>query len=124
MNPYWTVFFAEAIQPQLRDLAQVYRRCGYLSGDTDSLSGRALGRAVAQAMCNLSEDIGFPTRLSQVEGFTDAHVQRALSAARSPKLRMKLANMPIPLEPDQAPRCMGSVLEAAVEGDFDRIRTP
>jgi alcohol dehydrogenase class IV len=124
MNPYWTVFFAEAIQPQLRDLAQVYRRCGYLSGDTDSLSGRALGRAVAQAMCNLSEDIGFPTRLSQVEGFTDAHVQRALSAARSPKLRMKLANMPIPLEPDQVPRCMGSVLEAAVEGDFDRIRTP
>lgn len=124
MNPYWTVFFAEAIQPQLRDLAQVYRRCGYLSGDTDSLSGRALGRAVAQAMCNLSEDIGFPVRLSQVEGFTDAHVQRALSAARSPKLRMKLANMPIPLEPDQVPRCMGSVLEAAVEGDFDRIRTP
>jgi alcohol dehydrogenase len=124
MNPYWTVCFAEAIQPQLRDLARVYRRCGYLSDQTDGLAGRALGRAVAEGMLELSRDIGFPTRLSQVEGFGEAHVRRALGAARSPKLRMKLRNMPIPLEPDQVDRCMGSVLQAATEGDFDRIETP
>lgn len=31
---------------------------------------------------------------SEVEGFTQAHIERALTAAKNPQLKMKLENMP------------------------------
>ena len=58
-----------------------------------------------------------------MEGFTDAHIGRALSAAKNPQLKMKLENMPIPLNADMIDRYMGPNLEAARDGDLSRIRT-
>ena len=122
MNPYYTAFFAPAIENKLRAAAAIYRNAGYLRRDTDGLDARGLGRAVAEAMLALSQDIGFPTTLSQVPGFQPAVLERALSAAKDPKLSSKLANMPVPLTAAQVDVHMRSVLEAAVEGDFERIR--
>ena len=81
-----------------------------------------LGLAVAEGMVNLSRDIGFPVSLSQVAGFTEAHVERCLSAARDPRLEMKLRNMPVPLSAETVDEYMGPVLEAAATGDFGLIR--
>ncbi len=122
MNPYYTVFFAPAIQEQLRTVGRIYARHGFLDADADRLSGRDLGKAVAGAMVAFSRFLGFPTRLSEVEGIGREHIERCLRAAKNPQLEMKLKNMPVPLRADQVDGYMGSILEAAWSGDFDLVR--
>jgi len=123
MNPYYTVFFAPAIEPALHLVGKVYADAGLTDVDLDSLSGRALGEAVAEAMFELSRRIGFPTRLSDLSAFTDAHIDRALTAAKDPQLKMKLENMPIPLTADMVDEYMGPVLRAAATGDISLIKS-
>jgi alcohol dehydrogenase len=123
MNPYYTVFFAPAIEEPLRLIGNLYRDAGYIEKDLDDLGGRELGMAVAQGMFTFSRSIGFPTSLSEVEGFKDAHIDRALSAAKNPQLKMKLENMPVPLNADMIDEYMGPILRAARDGDLSYIRT-
>ena len=85
------------------------------------MSGYALGEAVAQGMLRFAEAVGLPTTLREVPGFSDAHLARALAAARDPQLRMKLENMPVPLMPERIDETMGSVLEAARDGDLSKV---
>jgi alcohol dehydrogenase len=122
MNPYYTVFFAPAIQEQLKVIGRIYRKYGYLDKDVDSLSGRELGMAVAGAMVRFSRFLEFPTRLSDVKGVGREHIERCLTAAKNPQLDMKLRNMPVPLNADTVDRYMGPILEAAWTGDFGKIR--
>jgi len=122
MNPYYTVFFAPAIEDPLRMVGQLFRDAGLTEADIDALAGRSLGVAVAQAMMELSRRVGFPTSMREVEGFSEDHIQRALSAAKDPQLRMKLENMPVPLTAEMVDTYMGSVLEAARVGDLSLIR--
>ena len=121
MNPYYTVFFAPAIERQLRVVGDIYRRHGYISSDLDSLKGRELGIAVAEGMRALSRRIGFPTTLSQIPGFGEEHVARALSAAKNPQLESKLRNMPLPMTAADVDGYMGPVLRAAQSGDLNLI---
>ena len=122
MDPYYTVFFAPAIPERLRAVGEIYKKAGYTDADFESLSGRALGVAVAEAMLALSHKIGFPTTLGEVDGFTDAHIERALAAAKNPALESKLKNMPVALSAETVDDYMGPVLEAAKTGDFGVIR--
>lgn len=122
MNPYYTVFFAPVIERPLRVVGDIFKAAGYTHAPVDRLAGRALGMAVAQAMIAFARAIGFPTTLSEVPGFGDQHVQRALAAAKNPQLKMKLENMPVPLTADRVDEYMGPVLRAAVTGDLDVIR--
>ena len=122
MNPYYTVFFAPAIAEQLRVVGRIYGKYGFLEEDVDSLSGRDLGLAVAEAMVRFSRFLGFPTRLSDVKGVGREHIERCLTAARNPQLDMKLRNMPVPLRADLVDEYMRPVLAAAWTGDFGIIR--
>ena len=122
MNPYYTVFFAPAIEEPLRLVGRVYREAGFARPDIDNLTGRALGIAVAEAMFRFAASIGFPTRLSDVDGFSRSHIERALAAAKDPQLRMKLQNMPVPLTAETVDQYMGPVLEAARYGDLAIIK--
>ena len=128
MNPYYTVFFAPAIQEQLRVVGRIYEKYGFLGKfgsfeeDLDSLSGRELGVAVAGAMVRFSRFLGFPTRLSEVEGVGREHIERCLAAAKDPQLDMKLRNMPVPLHAGLVDQYMGPILEAAWTGEFGKIR--
>lgn len=122
MNPYYTVFYAPAIEAPLRAVGRIYRQAGLTDADVDVLSGRELGLAVAEAMIELSRRVGFPTSLGQVPGFTDDHIARALAAAKDPQLRMKLQNMPVPLTADMVDEYMGSVLLAARDGDLSLVK--
>ena len=122
MNPYYTVFFAPAIEDALRMVGEIYRKAGLSSADMSKLKGRDLGVAVAEAMFALAEKIGFPTRLSEVSGFSQGHITRALAAAKNPQLKMKLQNMPVPLTAEMVDEYMGPILEAARDGDLSRIK--
>ena len=123
MNPYYAVFFAPAITERLRAVGSIYKAAGFTSANLDGLSGRDLGLAVAEAMVAQSRQIGFPTTLQEVDGFSDAHIRRALTAAKNPALESKLKNMPVPLSAETVDDCMGPVLEAAKTGDFGLIKT-
>ena len=122
MNPYYTVFFAPAIQKPLRLIGGIYRDAGLLKADPNNLQGRALGIAVAEAMFALARRIGFPTRLRDVDGFSQEHINRALTAAKNPQLKMKLQNMPVPLTAAMVDEYMGPVLEAARDGNLEIIK--
>jgi len=122
MNPYYTVFFAPAIEEPLRLVGHIFEEAGYTKEDVDRLSGRALGLAVAEAMIAFEKRIGFPTTLEQVPGFSDTHIERALTAARDPQLKMKLENMPVPLTAEMVDEYMGPVLQAAKTGELDVIK--
>ena len=116
MNPYYTVFFSPAIQPQLKALSKI------LCPESAALTDRPLANAVAQAIIRLEKAVGNPSTLNEVAGFTPGHITRALTAARNPQLRMKLENMPVPLTPDSVGTYMGPILEAARIGDLSLVR--
>jgi alcohol dehydrogenase class IV len=122
MNPYYTVFFAPAIQQPLQLVGRIYQEAGLTKTDLKNLECRELGIAVAEAMFELARRIDFPTRLSEVEGFNQQHIDRALSAAKNPQLKMKLQNMPVPLTPEIVDKYMGPVLEAARDGNLEVIK--
>jgi alcohol dehydrogenase len=121
MNPYYTVFFAPAIESQLKIVGDIFKRYGYISADIDGLSGRDLGIAVAQGMIDLSRAVGFPATLSELPGFTDSHIERALRAAKNPQLKSKLESMPVHMDASSVDTYMKPVLEAAKRGDFRLI---
>jgi alcohol dehydrogenase len=122
MNPYYAVFFAPAVEPGLRLVGRMCRELGYTNSDIENLGGRALGIAVAEALINFGKLVGMPTTLSDVPGFSEAHITRALTAAKNPQLKMKLENMPVPLTSEMVDEYMGPVLEAARTGNLDLIR--
>ena len=74
MNPYYLVFFAPAIMEPLRLVAEVYRDAGYLQGDPSKMNAKELGTATAEAMFAFAKRINFPTRLTEVKGFTQGHI--------------------------------------------------
>jgi alcohol dehydrogenase len=123
MNPYYTVFFASAAEGPLHMVGSIFKEAGLTDADIDALGGRELGEAVAEAMITLSKRIGFPTTLGEVEGFTDEHIERALTAAKDPQLKMKLENMPVPLTAAMVDEYMGPILQAARDGDLSLIKT-
>lgn len=122
LNPYYAVFFAPAIQTSLRQVARICVRHGYADTGCADLEGRALGEAVAKALIRFENRIGVPSFLEDVPGFTKNHIERALSAAKDPQLKMKLENMPVPLTADMVEKYMGPVLRAAASGDLAMIR--
>jgi alcohol dehydrogenase class IV len=123
LNPYYTVFFAPAIPGPLRLVAGLVRDAGYADASIGRLEGRRLGEAVARALIAFMRDVGAPATLGEVPGFSDAHIQRALAAAKDPQLKMKLENMPVPLTADMVDDYMGPVLQAAKTGDLSLIQT-
>jgi alcohol dehydrogenase class IV len=122
MNPYYTVFFAPAIERPLKLVGNIFKAAGYTDADIEGLIGRELGIAVAEAMIAFEKKIGYPATLGEVPGFSDAHIERALTAAKNPQLKMKLENMPVPLTAEMVDEYMGPVLEAAKTGELDVIK--
>lgn len=122
MNPYYTVFFAPAIEQPLRLVGRIYQEAGLTEADVEHLKGKDLGIAVAEAMFELARRIDFPTRLSEIEGFSQRHIDRALAAAKNPQLKMKLQNMPVPLTAEMVDEYMKPVLDAARDGNLTAIK--
>jgi len=123
LNPYYTVFFAPAIQRQLKQLAELFAKYDLMKKDPSVLKEKELGPAVAEGMIALGRRVGFPATLSEIDGISNAHIKRALEGAKNPQLESKLKNMPVPLTADLVDEYMGTILEAAMTGDFNLIKT-
>ena len=125
LNPYYTVFFSTAIKGKLEKLADIYKNYidrKYAGEEILKLNARHLGEVIAEAMVAFSKEIGFPTKLSEIEGFTNTHIDKMIEAAKNPQLDMKLKNMPVPLSAELIDEYMRPVLEAAKTGDFSLIK--
>lgn len=122
MNPYYAVFYSKAIQPQLKVVGSIFKKYGYTAADIDKLEGRALAIAVADAMVAYGKSINAPTKLSDLPGFGEQHIHRALEAAKDPQLEMKLRNMPVPMTAADVDEYMEPILRAAATGDMSIIK--
>ena len=122
MNPYYAVFYSPAIQDQLIVVGNVLKKHGFMEKDPASLEGRDRAIAVAEGLIAFGKSINAPTKLSDLKGFTEAHVERILSAAKDPQLSMKLQNMPIPMTADDVDPYMEPIIRAAVTGDLSIIK--
>ncbi len=122
MNPYYAVYYSKAIQKQLRVVGSVFAKHGYIKADLASLEGRDLALAVAEGMVAFAKSIGAPTKLTDIKGFTEEHITRALTAAKDPQLEMKLQNMPVPMTASDVDTYMAPILRAAVTGDMSIIK--
>ena len=123
MNPYYAVYYAPAVEPQLRQLCEVFSRYELVGDFYGTLDNHDLAVTFAEAWKTFAESIGAPTTLLELPDFTSEHIDRMLNAAKDPQLAMKLANMPVPMKTEEVDIYMKPVLEAAVTGDFDRIVT-
>ncbi len=134
VNPYATVFFSPAIQPQLKMVGRIFGQAGYIDEDIEKLSGRDLGIIVARGMIRFSKKIKFPTSLNEVGG-TEKDKERILKAAKNPQLSSKLEHAPVSLiirnakgEIDKfqteanIDKYMGALIDAIRDGDFDKIK--
>lgn len=122
MNPYYTVFYAPAVAEPLKLAAASLASVGAMDAAAADAAPRRAGEAVADGLRNFEKRVKIPTTLGEVPGFGDHHIERALTAAKNPQLKMKLQNMPVPLTPELVDDYMGPVLEAAKTGDLSRIR--
>ena len=122
MNPYYAVFFAPAIEKQLRLAGNIFRKYGYLAENPETLKGRELGAAFAKGMIAFGKAINAPTTLKELPRWNDAYVNKILSAAKDPQLDMKLRNMPVPLSASMIDEYMGPIIRAAVDGDLSIIK--
>ena len=121
MCPYYTKFFASAVPDRVLKVGQIYKNFGFIDVAMESLEPTELGHAVAQGMIAFNRSIGFPTTLSEVQGMQRSVLDKALQAAKNPKLQSKLQNMPVALTVQTVDKYMGSVLDAAWTGDLNKI---
>lgn len=134
VNPYATVFFSPAIQPQLKMVGRILAQAGYIDEDMKKLSGRDLGIIVARGMIKFSKRIKFPTNLDEVGG-TEKDRERILKAAKNPQLWSKLEQAPVSLitrnskgeidksqTEDNIDKYMGALIDGVRSGDFHKIK--
>ena len=123
MNPYYAVFFAPAIEKQIRLAGNIFKKYGYISEDLESLNGRELGLTFAKGMISFGKAIGAPTTLKELPNWKDSYADKILTAAKDPQLDMKLKNMPVPLTAAKVDEFMGPIIRAAVDGDLSIIKS-
>ncbi|MFA6447854.1 MAG: iron-containing alcohol dehydrogenase [bacterium] len=124
LNPYYTVLFADAIVDQCRTIGAIFKEAGFIPKDMDlaKLSSRDLAEAVAEGMIGFSMSIGFPATLEEA-GVPESQIDIMIEASKNPQLKMKLQNMPMPLdvEAGEIDTKMGPTLRAAFTGDLSLI---
>jgi len=134
VNPYATVFFAPAIEVQLKMVGRIFKEAGYIKEDMEKLSGKDLGMAVAEGMMNLLKKINFPTSFGEV-GVDEEDKKRILTAAKNPQLWSKLEQAPVSLikrdkdgnidarkTEENIDIYMGALVDAIITGDFSKIK--
>jgi alcohol dehydrogenase len=122
MNPYYAVFYSGAIQEQLKAVNQIFMQHGFIGKEAALAQGRDAALSFARGMFAFEASIGAPTKLSELPGFSEEHIQRCLRAARDSDLKMKLQNMPVPLKPEQVDEYMEPILRAAASGDLELVK--
>jgi alcohol dehydrogenase len=123
LQAYYGCFFTPVIEEKIRNLLHIFLKHGYggTAADPASISGRALGMAYGQALQAFARATGMPTRVSELKGFTPAHREKILGAAKDPALSSKLESMPRPMRANDVDHLMGPLLDAAISGDLSLV---
>lgn len=121
MSPYYAVFYSPQIQPQLKAVGALLSQYGFMACSAEALHGRALAEAVANGFFAFSRSIHAPVKLSELDGFSEQHITRIISAAKDPSLRVKLQSMPVAMTADDVDTYMLPIILAAMDGDLRRI---
>ena len=122
MNPYYSVFYAPVVTEPLRLIGASLNSVGVCDASVTGKNGRDAGIDVANGIREFEKKVNIQTTLGEVSGFSSAHIDRALTAAKNPQLKMKLQNMPVPLTAELVDDYMGPVLEAGRTGDLSVIK--
>lgn len=122
LNPYYTLLFSEKIQDQLHAVGGIYKQAGYIHESFEKMNGRELGKTVAMGMLAFAEEMGYPTTLREL-GADEQRINKMLADAKNPQLKMKLLNMPEPMDAERGDieRFMKPVLYSALTGNLDII---
>jgi len=125
LNPYYTVLFAEAIEEQNRVVGGIFQREGFIESSVDlgRIGGRRLAEIVAGGMIAFSKAIGFPTTLEEA-GVPPEQVNVMVEAAKDPQVRIKLQNMPVPIDVEDVDAFIRPTLQAAYTGNMSLIPEP
>ena len=111
MLPYYTVYYAKnpKVAEKLEPIAEMFG----LEKDDQS------GLKVGEAMLKWYEDMGFKTKLSDYEGFTEEMVNKAVKDAA--ENAMKLKAMPQPIPEDRKNEILKTIIEGAKDGELKKI---
>ena len=133
-NPYVLIFFAPAIEKQLRLLGSILRSEGYIHEEIDRFSGRDLSLLVAKGMIEFSKSVKFPTTFGEV-GVDHKDKDRILTAAKNSQLWSKLEQAPASLiakgrdgtidtkkTEENIDEYMGALIDGIISGNFDQIK--
>lgn len=133
-DPYVLVFFAPAIEPQLKLLGRIFKNNGYIAEDIEKYQGRELSMIVCRGMIKFLEKIKFPVTFGEV-GVDRIDRERILNAAKNPQLWSKLEQAPVSLiardsggEVDKKQtesnidEYMGALIDAIISGDLNKIK--
>ena len=133
-DPYTLVFFAPAIEPQLKLFGSIFRDEGYIEEDLEKYKGRELGIIVCNGMLRFLKTVKFPITFGE-EGIDIIDKERILEAAKNPQLWSKLEQAPVSLiardpsgEVDvrqteyNIDEYMGALVDSIVSGDINKIK--
>ena len=120
LNLYYALLFARVTEKQNYVLAGILQQAGYLNRSLKiaQLKNRKLAEIVIKGMLRFYKKIGFPRSL-KLAGIPREQIQIMLAEAKNPQLKMKLQNMPIPLQVDKGDieSLMAPTLQAAYLGE-------
>jgi alcohol dehydrogenase class IV len=112
MMPYYIAYYGknETVMKKLDPIADI------LSAE----KGNKIGMNVAKAMLDWYENMGFPTKISQLSGWKPEYKHKAIEDAS--ENTMKLEAMPNPVPLDKVEDTIGPILEAAIDGNLSKLQ--
>jgi alcohol dehydrogenase len=120
INPYYAVLFANQTKVQNRIIADILHENNYVASGFEELMNREIALAVAKGIQKFYRAIGFPTSLQEA-GLPEEQI--GVMVAESKKLEKVLQNMPLSLTLGDVDAHMKPTLEAAFEGDLDKVKS-
>ena len=134
-DPYVLVFFALAIEPQLRLLGRIFKENGYISEEIENKHGRELSLTVCRGIIKFLKRIEFPTTFGDVGVWIILTGKGSLDAAKNPQLWSKLEQAPVSLivrdtngdvneklTKNNIDVYMGALIDAIISGDLNMIK--
>jgi alcohol dehydrogenase len=112
MMPYYIAYYGrnEKVREKLEPIADML---GVEKGDN-------IGLKLATAMLDWYKEMGYPTKISELDGWTPEYKEKAINDAA--ENTMKLEAMPNPVPLDKVEETIGPILQASIDGDLSKLR--
>jgi alcohol dehydrogenase len=111
MLPYYITYYAKnpKVIEKLKPIAKML----------DISEEGGLGIKVAQGMLDWYKSMGFATKISEVNGWKDQYLEKAINDAAQNEMKLKAMPNPVPL--DKVKDIIGPIIQAAVDGNLEKL---